>query len=58
MRGELADAAAALHRLAMPSPVRRRELARELASEGMGRREIAWRLGIAEETVRRYLEHP
>lgn len=56
--GELADAAAALHRLAVPSPVRRRQMARELAGCGMRRREIAWRLGIAEETVRRYLEHP
>jgi hypothetical protein len=55
MAAELAQAAEALLRLTRLSLPERRALARRLAAQGMPTRQVAWRVGVCERTVRFYL---
>ena len=54
--GALAELARSLRRLAwLDDPAERRAVARELAADGMSRRDVADRLGVSETSVRNYV---
>jgi DNA-binding CsgD family transcriptional regulator len=53
--GELAEVAAALHRLERLSPAQRRVRAVRMTQLGMSREEVGRRLGVSTKTIRNYL---